>query len=200
MPRHNTNEVDRFFDYGVHVPTRTLYMGSIPNDHEDDPGTNWQMAEYAIKGLHILDSLSDSPINIIMNNPGGDEYHCAAIYDAIKNCRSRIVGKVFGHAMSAGAIILQACDERLVAKSAKIMVHYGTWFAAEDHPKNVYRKAEEGKRFDLWMEKIFYDRMKEKNAKVTKKEVKELCLFDTYLTAVQTVRKGLADDVIEDKV
>lgn len=175
-------------------------MGSLPNEHEDEPGTNWQMSEFLLKGLHVLDSVSAEPINIIMNNPGGDEYHCAAIYDAIKDCRSKVIGKVFGHAMSAGAIILQACDERWVAKSAKIMVHYGTWFAAEDHPKNVYRKAEEGKKFDAWMEKIFYDRMKQKNSKVTKKDVKELCMFDTYMTASVAVKKGLADDIIEPKI
>lgn len=197
MARHTKDNVEQFFDYGLYIPTRTIYMGSIDNAHEDNSGTDWRMAEYIIKALHILDTSNSNPITLKINNPGGDEYQCAAMFDAIENCKSRVIAEVLGYAMSAGCILLQAADERGIAKSARLMVHYGTWFVPEDHPQNVYRAATEGKKFDAWMEKIFYDRMKEKNPKTTMKEVKELCQFDTYLSAKEAVRKGLADYIIE---
>ena len=97
------------------------------------------MAERAIKALHILDSTAptgDKPITVIMNNPGGDEYHGMAIYDAIKSCKNHVTIVVFGMAMSMGSIILQAADKRVMSANSRVMIHYGTW-GINDHPKKV---------------------------------------------------------------
>ena len=96
------DDIDRYFSYNIHIPTKTMYLGSVEYDSDDgETGTDHGMAEMAIKGLHILDGTRpDKPITIIMNNPGGDEYHGMAIYDAIQACQSEVHIRVFGHAMS----------------------------------------------------------------------------------------------------
>lgn len=196
------DDVDKFFDYEIYIPTRTIYMGSVDNDQEvGESGTDGAMAERVIKALHILDSSApagDKPITIIMNNPGGDEYHGMAIYDAIKGCNNHVTIIVYGHAMSMGSIILQAADRRVMAPNSRMMIHYGTW-GIHDHPQNVYKWADEGKKFDAWMEQQYLTKIKEKNPEYTLKKVQELCKFDTFFTAKEAVDIGLADEILGEE-
>ena len=68
--------IDRWYDLNLDVDNRTLFMGSVGSDSEgSESGVDNFMAEYFIKGIHVLESKNDKPITIIMNNPGGDWYH-----------------------------------------------------------------------------------------------------------------------------
>lgn len=166
MAKVSKDHIDKFFDYGMDLDSRTIYMGSSDSgeeepDDEDGAGTNWQMAEKVIKGLHLLEVAApsgDKPITIIMNNLGGSEHHGMAMYDAIRSCRNKVIIKVYGAAMSMGSLILQAADVRQLAPHSRYMIHYGTW-GTYDHPKIAYKYAEEGKRWDQIFEKIYLDRM-----------------------------------------
>ena len=194
--RISKDEIDRFHDYSLYMPTRTVYMGSEHvSEDGSESGCDTTMAERQIKNLHILDNLSNEPITIIMNNIGGDEYHCFAIYDAIKACKSHVTIKVMGHAMSAGSIILQAADERIMAPTSRQMLHYGTW-GFEDHAKTYQKWAEEGKKIDKWMETMYLERIKEKQSHFTLARVQKLLDHDTFLTAKESVELGLADKIL----
>lgn len=199
MAKAMRDDIDKFFDYEIYLPTRTIYMGSVENDIENgESGTDGAMAERVIKALHILDNTpsGDKPITIIMNNPGGDEYHGLAIFDAIKTCKNYVKVIVYGHAMSMGSIILQAADERVMAPNSRMMIHYGTW-GINDHPKIVYKWADEGKKFDAWMENLYFEKIKQKHPNHSLAKVKEMCNFDTFLTAQEAVDLGLADKILE---
>jgi ATP-dependent Clp protease protease subunit len=194
------DDIDKFFEYELYIPTRTIYMGSVSHDPETgESGTDGAMAERVIKALHIFDSSApagDKPITIIMNNPGGDAYHGLAIYDAIKACKNHVTIIVYGHAMSMGSIIFQAADKRVMAPNSRMMIHYGTW-GTHDHPKIVYSWAEEGKKFNTWMELLYLERIREKHPNFTLKKVQQMCNFDTFLNPEQAVALGLADEVLE---
>lgn len=200
MARINKESIDRFYDYDIHVESRTIYMGSVDNDPEHgESGTDSNMAERVIKGLHILDSAApagDRPITILMNNPGGDVYHGIAIYDAVKACKNHITIIVHGHAMSMGSIILQAADHRVMQPNSRMMVHYGTW-GHEDHTRNFQKWAEESQRFMDWMESVYLEKIKQKKPNFTKKQLKELCDFDTILTPEEALELGLADEILD---
>ena len=196
------DDIDRFFEYGVDISSRTIYMGSTNRDDDDaETGTDHEMAEYVIKGLHMLDVQAENgnkPITILMNNPGGDEYHGLAIFDAIRGCKNYVYIKVFGHAMSMGSIILQAADERLMAPNSRMMLHYGTWSGSGDHAKNTYKWAEEGQKFDKWMEDLYLEKIKEKHPRFTRKKLQDRINFDYIITAKEAVDLGLADEVLGD--
>jgi ATP-dependent Clp protease protease subunit len=156
------------------------------------------MAERAVKAIHLLDHQNQEPINIIMNNPGGDWFHGMAIYDAIKGSRSHVTVKVYGMAMSMGAVIMQAADERLIAPNAKFMFHYGTMSYA-GHSKDFDRWADLNKRVNDDMEAIFLAKIQEKHPHYTLEEVQEQLKFDTFLNAQETVDLGLADKIIGEE-
>lgn len=192
--RLSKEDIDRFFEYGVHPGTRTVYIGSAVYNGDDETGTDFLMAEKAIKGLHILDSQSAQDITVLMNNLGGDEYHGLAIFDAIRACRSRVTVRGTGHVMSMGSWIIQAADWRVMTPSAVMMIHYGE-FGVLNHPKITYKWAEEGKRLDRLMEDTYLDRIRVRHPKFTRKRLQEMLNFDTILTAQQALELGLIDKI-----
>lgn len=193
--RVNRDDIDKFHDYSLYIPTRTVYMGSESVDDGSESGVDAAMAARVIKNLNILDSLSAEPISIIMNNPGGDVNHGLAIYDAIKACRSHIVMTVFGHAMSMGSIILQAADERIMSPMSSQMIHYGS-LGVDKEAKTVYKIVDEFKRIDKWMEKMYMEKIKEKQPQFSLTRLKGMLSHDTFLTAQESVVVGLADKVL----
>lgn len=191
----NRDDIDRFHDYGIYMPNRTLYMGSEIVGEDEESGTDALMAERMVKNLHILDKEGEQ-IVIIMNNLGGDVMHGLAIYDAIKACKSKVIIKAFGNAMSMGSVILQAADERIMAPNAVQMVHIG-YFATSGHAKTTYRQTDEAKRLDKLVETIYLEKIREKHPDFTPQRLKGMLDHDTFLTAKQSIELGLADKVLE---
>lgn len=156
MPRKKSRgPVENWFDLNIDEDTRTIYMGSISKTaDENESGVDNFMAEYFIKGMHILNTTSDEPITIVMNNPGGDWYHGMAIYDAISTSPSHCTIMVYGHAMSMGSVILQAADKRYMMPNSRFMIHYGSDGKIE-HSKTFEKWADESKRLNWEMENIY---------------------------------------------
>lgn len=158
--------IEHWFDQNIDQETRTIYMGSITKSQDDwESGVDNFMAEYFIKGMHILNSISDKPITVIMNNPGGDWYHGMAIYDAIETSRSHVTILVYGHAMSMGSIILQAADHRVMMPNSRFMIHFG-YDGRYGHTKIFEKWADESKRINREMENIYLERLREKDAEM----------------------------------
>lgn len=186
--RLKRDDVDKFYEYDIHIPTRTLYMGGEVDQ---------QMAELAIKGITLL-SISEQPITIVMNNPGGDIYHGLGIYDAVSTCKCHVTIVAYGHAMSMGSWILQAADERVLAPNCTLMMHYGYETPPETMtPEEVHAMSRESKRLLKLMEETYLKRMKEKQPEATLHAVQKLLKNESYMTARTAVELGLADKVLE---
>ena len=195
--KFNRDDADKWHDNDIYVPKRSIFIGSVHvTESLEESGCDTSMAERAIKNLYLLESLSEDPITILMNNPGGDEYHMLAIYGAIKSCKSHVTIKVLGHAMSAGSVILQAADERIMDPFSRQMIHYGTW-SVDSHSKTFQKWAEEGRKIDSWMENIYLSRIREKHPNYTLAKVKKMLNHDTFLSAEESVALGLADKVAD---
>lgn len=200
MPKRiNKDDIDRFHDYSLYIPKRTLYMGSEHvNDAFSESSTDTSMAERQIKNLLILDSMSQEPITIIMNNLGGDVNHGLAIYDAVITCQSHITIRVLGNAMSMGSVILQAADERIMSPNAVQMMHYGS-VVVEGDSKIVNKMVKENERQNKWMEVMYLAKIQEKQSHYTLARLQRLLTHDTYLTAQESVALGLADKILGEE-
>ena len=195
------DDIDKFFDYGLDLQTRTLYIGSAgATEFEGEPyetGMDYLMAQYAISGLHILDKKGRGNITIIQNNLGGDEYHGLGIYDAIKCCENWVTMRVFGMAASMGSWILQAADERLMAPHATCMIHNGSW-GGWDRGEFLKDAMREYDRLNDMMYAHYLERIREKHPRFKLEKLKQMLdRKDVYMSAKQTVALGLADNIIE---
>lgn len=199
MSRTGKDDIDRWFEYGINLSTKTLYIGSevYQDDTGGESGVDHALSARVIKGLAILDAVKkEMPINILLNNPGGEVWHGLAIYDAIKNCQSQVFITVYGQAMSMASIILQAGDRRIIAPNATFMIHYGYDSHGMNHPKIIEKWVEYGKKINSNMEELYLTRITEKHKDFRRSKLQKLLDFDTILTAKETVELGLADEVL----
>lgn len=200
--RLNRDDIDKFHDYSIYIPTRTIWMGSEYGEQWEDgeeSGVDAIMAERFLKNILILESLSKDPITVIMNNIGGEIEHGMAIYDAIKCCKANVTIKVFGQAYSMGSVILQSAYRRIMAPNAKQMFHYGSLSLAGD-AKTVQKTSKDAEKGDKWMKRMYLDRIRERNPKYKIENLEALLSHDTYFTAKESVAMGLADTVLSEPI
>lgn len=192
-------DIDRWFDYNYLSTERMIYVGSHDSEMqsgEGESGTDCQMSEYFIKAMIHLNRISNKPIVIHMNNLGGDWFHGMAMYDAIRASNSHIYGICWGHAMSMGSIIIQACDSRIVAPHCTFMIHDGTECLAGGC-KSVEAWAKHTAKTRKRMYEIYLSRMKAAKPRITIHKIEELCSHDTLYTSEEAVSNGLADWVLD---
>jgi ATP-dependent Clp endopeptidase proteolytic subunit ClpP len=183
--RINKESIDRWFDYDLHIESRTIYIG----DGEDGSGVGPKMAEKVIKAFTIFNTTPDKNVRVILNSKGGDWYDGMAIYDVIKSSPCEVTIEVVGAAMSMGSIILQAADVRVLHPNSTIMIHDGSDFF-DGHARNMERWGDWSKVIRKQMYAIYA----EKTGKDSKHWEKR-CGHDYILTAEEAVEEGLADKI-----
>lgn len=194
----DSEEAGLFYEHGLAIPSRTLYMGSMSYEKNDksESGVDFRMAENVIKGLHILTNMDAiNEITILMNNIGGDEYHGFAIYDAIKYSKAPVKIIVYGYAMSMGSVILQAAKKRVMTPNATMMVHMGSLDVGLDQ-RDITSFKGEWDRINMLTNEIYLGKIREHNPRYSPNQLNELLSTDRYLSAKQSVELGLADEVM----
>jgi ATP-dependent Clp protease protease subunit len=190
------NNVEKFHADNLYVPTRTIYFGASGVDSDtDNDEINCRTVAQLIKNLHVLENKEQKPITILLNTPGGSWEDGIAVYDLIKKIKSNVTIIGMGKLYSMGSIIFQAADKRILLTNATIMIHDGSDGYIGD-AKSYENWAEFSKHIRKTMYKIYYDRMKKKKKKITLKDIEEMCSHDTWFTAKDAVRMGLADKVM----
>lgn len=189
-PRLHT---DRWFDYSLDVDARKIYLGNVTVDSAGtEMGVDSAMAERVIKGLHILQKKGDEPIQMLMNNPGGNVMDGYAIFDAIASSEAPVDITVYGQASSIGSIILQAGRLRLLQPNTIMMIHEGYSKDVERLTMRSYENWGEWSRGDR---KKMYELFATRSGKPVE-YWKEVCSHDTIFTAQKAVKVGLADKVL----
>lgn len=191
-------ELGMFHAYNIHIPTRTIYIGSVQNtDDGSEIGIDNVVTAQVIKNLHILDNTKEeAPIIVYLNTPGGDYYHGMFLYDAISQCKNHITILGGGYIMSMGAIIMQSADDRVMLPNSRMMIHYGT-NGFGGHSKDFDSWSEENRRINLDMESILLERIRQKHPKYTRKKLADMIKYDKFLTANQALSLGLIDRIAE---
>ena len=181
--------IDRFFDYDVLLDSRTILIA----DSSDD-GVDNAMANRFLKAMVILEQSNKNPIRVILKSLGGCIYNGAAMFDSIKNSPCHVTIEVYGCAMSMGAVILQAADERIMQPSALLMLHDGT-FGMTDAPRTFENWAAVSKKQRQQMYKIFADRSGR-----TIRFWEKACANDFILDAGEALKYGLIDKIATPSV
>jgi len=185
-----TDELDQWHEYGVYTPARLIDCGG---DIDEAKATE------LIKNIRLLDYVNNNDIVILINTQGGDVHQGMAIFDAIKECNSKVITHAVGPCWSMGSIILQAGDIRKISANATLMLHIGTEEMPENHPTINRRWMKENDRIEKVIVDILYKKIKQKKTRFQKKQLNEMIVFDTILTSKQVIEYGLVDTIEEHK-
>ncbi len=185
-----------WYEYGIILNERVIYLendSATVNEMNAKDEVTPTMTNRFIKGMCLLETISNEPILIIMETPGGSIDTGFAIYDKIKYspCGTRIIGT--GQIMSMGLIILQAADLRELTPNTELMMHGGSFSVDDATPSTFMAWANANKRQTEKLYSILSEKMRIKNPKMTPGHVRRLCQNDFIMDAKTAINMGLAD-------
>lgn len=160
---------------------RIIVVGEI----DDDSSTS------IVSQLLFLDCLSQEPIYMYINSPGGIITSGLAIYDIMKNVKSRIYTICIGQAASMGAFLLSAGDHRIALPNSRIMIHQPLG-GARGQASDIEIQAKEILYLKNKLNQMFADQSK---GKMSKKAVEKYTDRDNFLTPEEALNLGIIDEI-----
>lgn len=177
---------ERAYDiYSRLLKERIIFVTGPVEDH---------MANLIVAQLLFLESEDRSrDIQLYINSPGGSVTAGMAIYDTMEYIKPDVSTICVGLAASMGAFLLAggAKGKRFALPRAKVMIHQ-VMGGATGQATDIKIQAEEILRVKDVMNTILAEKTGQ-----SKKKIEEDTERDNYLTAEESKKYGLIDDVIE---
>lgn len=149
-----------------------------------------------IKALMLMDSKEDSEVTLYINSPGGDCESGLALYDAIRIMRSKVRAVCVGLCASMAAVIYLAADQREMLPHSRIMIHDPS-FASANFSGQKSKEIEEHLAGLNKMRETLAAIIAERTGK-TLEQVYEATQFDSYYSAEEAIKFGLAHNIINE--
>jgi ATP-dependent Clp protease protease subunit len=190
---------ERAYDiYSRLLKDRIVMLDTDVNDHT---------TSLIVAQLLFLESQGSEDISLFINSPGGHVTAGLAIYDTMQFIKPDITTIVMGQACSMGSFLAQAGapGKRWVLPESRTMIHRvssgtpgtrGSVHVQELQFEDTKRSFEESQRLNERLTQLY---VKHNTAGKTYEEMFETMKFDTFLSAEEAVKWGLADKVIDKR-
>jgi ATP-dependent Clp protease protease subunit len=200
MVIESTSKGERAYDiYSRLLKERIIMLNGPVEDH---------MANVIVAQLLFLESENpDQDISLFINSPGGLVTAGLAIYDTIQFIKPDVATYVMGQAASMGSFLAQAGakGKRFVLPEARTMIHRvssgtpgtrGSVHVQELQFEDAKRTYEESQRINKRLTELY---VRHNTAGKTYEQMFETMKFDTFLSAEEAVKWGLADKIIDKR-
>lgn len=170
----------------------------IYSEVESD-GIDWQTGE-AIKSetsaQHFREELNKlgnvKQINVYVNSKGGDVGEGIGIYSQLKRHCAHKTAYIDGYACSVASVIPMACDEVVISPPATMMIH-PAWSIAVGNAAELRKCADD---LDKITESTKQAYLLKSGGKISVAKLTELMNAETWLTADECIKYGLADRLL----
>jgi ATP-dependent Clp protease protease subunit len=197
MVVERTSEGERSYDiYSRLMKDRIIMLNGPVEDN---------MANLICSQLLFLESEDDKrDITMFINSPGGSVTSGMSIYDTMQFIKPDVATVVMGQAASMGSFLAMAgaAGKRSVLPNSRTMIHRvssgtsptsGSVYVQELEMEDNIRHLAESKRLNEILTNLYV----EHNTKnKTYEQMLEVMKHDTFLSAKDAVKWGLADNVI----
>ena len=148
-----------------------------------------------LRDLQTVEGCSN--VTIRMNSYGGDAVVGIVIHNRLRELAANgthLTCVVDGVAMSAGSVIMCACDTVRVNPSSLVMIHNGWLFLYGGYNADDLRKtAESMDSYDRAMVSVY-----KRKSGLSETVISHMMKDETYMTGKEAVEKGFANELIED--
>jgi len=160
-----------------------------------DTAVNPLSMAIATKTLMFLDTVSNEPIQLLINSPGGSVHDGLRLFDTMQYIKSPVFTVGSGMQASMGAFLLCGGEpgHRYVTPSTSVMFHMVS-AGQQGHVKDMEKSFEHTKHLN----KVLLETIA-KNCGKTYEEVCKDFDRDFWLTAQEAVEYGAADHVITSR-
>ncbi|MBK0095881.1 ATP-dependent Clp protease proteolytic subunit [Erwinia sp. S63] len=151
-----------------------------------------KMAKEVVQNLHILAAISDRPITIFINSPGGHAESGDMIFDAIRFITPEVIMIGSGCVASAGALIYAAANKanRYALPNTRFLLHQPSG-GMQGPASNMQIYSNEIVRMKNRLNHIFADATGQAIERIEQDTQR-----DFWLSAEQAVEYGLVSKVI----
>ncbi len=200
MVIEKTSSGERAFDiFSRLLNERIVFLNGPVDDHS----ANLIVAQF----LHLESQNADKDIHFYINSPGGLVTAGLSIYDTMQFIKPDVCTYVMGQAASMGSFLAQAgtAGKRFVLPESRTMIHRvssgtpvtrGSVHVQELQFEDAKRTYEESQRINKRLTELY---VRHNTAGKTYEDMFETMKFDTFLSAEEAVKWGLADKVVEQR-
>lgn len=201
MVLERTSQGERSYDiYSRLLKDRIVMLDTDVNSHS---------ASLIVSQMLYLEAENpEADILFYINSPGGSVTAGLSIYDTMQFIKPDVSTIVIGQAASMGSFLAQAGakGKRLVLPESRTMIHRvssgtpgtsGSVHVQELEFEDAKRHFDESKYLNQRLTELY---VRHNTANKTYDELFNDMKFDTFLSAEEAVKYGLADEVIEKRV
>ena len=152
----------------------------------DEIGWFGLTSEQLVKDINAIDS---NVLHLRFNSPGGSVFDGTAVFNAIKQHKSKTITHIDGLAASIASVIALASDEVRMAENAFLMIH-DPWSIVIGNADVMREEADLLDKVGGVIAKTYMD----KSGK-DEKEIKELMNNETWMTAEEALEMGFIDAI-----
>lgn len=177
--------------------TLEMYLyGDVEGDSYD--WWNDEIIESETSANHFRNELAKYPnakqINIYVNSYGGSVFEGTAIYNQLRRHPAQKTVYVDGFACSVAATIAMAGDKVIMPRNAMMMIH-NAWTYAIGNSAELRKAADDLEVINKGNRQAY---LQKANGKIGEEELVQLLDAETWLTAEDCIKYGLADEFAEE--
>ena len=168
----------------------------------ESSGYDWGTGEYIeseTSAGYFREELAKYPdakiIKIYVNSNGGDVMEAMAIRNQLKRHPAQKIGYVDGFACSAASFILTGCDKVIMYSNTMQMLH-NMWMLAIGNYKELRKTADDLEQISIGNRQAYLEKA---GGKLTEEQVIDILDNETWLTADQCLKYGLADEIVSEE-
>ena len=180
-------------------PRAKLVQHKIENKVIADEATLYVYDEIGFWGVIAEDFIKDlnastaKNIHIRFNSPGGSVFDGTAMFNAIKNHKSRTIAHVDGLAASISSVIALAADEVHMAENAFMMIHE-PWSIVIGNSQIMRDEADLLDKVGGTIVKTYMNKTGKEDS-----DIRELMASETWMTADEALEMGFIDVIDKDE-
>lgn len=176
--------------------TLEMYIyGNVEGDSYD-----WwtdEVTESETSANHFREELAKYPnatnINIFVNSYGGSVFEGTAIYNQLRRHKAFKTVYIDGFACSIASVIAMAGDKVIMPRNAMMMIH-NAWTYAMGNSAELRKAADDLEVINKGNRQAY---LQKTGDKINEEELVALLDAETWLTAEDCIRLGLADEYAE---
>ena len=167
----------------------------IENKAASDEATVYLYDEISWFGINAeqfikdLNDITAKTVNIRFNSPGGSVFDGTAVFNAIKQHKSKTITHIDGLAASISSVVALASDEVRMAENAFLMIH-DPWSIVIGNAEVMREEADLLDKVGGVIAKTYMD----KTGK-DEKEIKALMTAETWMNAEEALEMGFIDTI-----
>lgn len=159
-----------------------------------------ELVESKTSQRYFIDNLAGltaaDTVNLYINCTGGSVKEAIGIYNELQRCPATVIAYIDGFACSAASVIAMAADKVIMPRNTAMMIHNasgGAWGTAND-----LRKAADD--LDVINRAAIQSYTMHAGDKLPADELQKMLDAETWLTAEDCVKWGLADELGTNEV